>query len=95
MNKFGKEYFDVIQWTGDNLTQVIEFTDGRPPDIKSNFADMMWEKYCDLVKSDGFKIFNCFGKTTVPINNWIVRGKTSGLLATYSPKIFQKYFDNN
>ena len=31
----------AIQWTGENLVDVIHFTDGRPPNNKSSHAGMM------------------------------------------------------
>ena len=64
---------DAIQWTGGNLFEVIEFTDGRP-DINGNFAGMAWEKYCDLVERDGLKIFTLEGKMSASVGDWIIRG---------------------
>ncbi|MDB5937514.1 MAG: hypothetical protein JWQ01_4858 [Massilia sp.] len=74
--KFRKKpvVIDAIQWAGDNLAQIIEFTDGRQPDVKHDFAAMKWEEYCALVARDGLKIFTLEGKMNADIGDWIIKG---------------------
>ena len=50
----------AIQWTGENLREVITFTDG-PPDTRSHHAGMAWDAYRDLVARDGLKIAALLG----------------------------------
>lgn len=83
---------EAVQWRGDNLFEVIAFTDGDT-DINGNFAEMMWEQYCDLVAQDGFKIKTLEGTMTASVGDWIIKGikgefypcKPDIFLATYEP----------
>ena len=63
----------AIQWTGDNLREVITFTDG-PPDTRSHHAGMAWDAYRDLVARDGLKIYTLEGKMLASPGDWIIRG---------------------
>lgn len=91
--KFKKKpvVIDAIQWTGDNLREVICFTDG-PPDVRSNHASMKWEDYCDLVKSEGLKIFTLEGKMSASVGDWIIRG-VEGEHYPCKPDIFAKTYE--
>ena len=66
----------AIQWTGDNLREVIAFTDGPPgpPDTRTTHAGMAWEAYTDLVARDGLKIYTLEGKMLASPGDWIIRG---------------------
>lgn len=62
-----------IQWTGDNLKEVIEFT-GRSPKFDEWFKT--WEEYEEYVRSHGniFKIFFEDGSHyEVPVGSWIIK----------------------
>lgn len=62
-----------IQWTGDNLKEVIEFT-GRSPKFDEWFKT--WEEYEEYVRSHGniFKIFFENGSHyEVPVGSWIIK----------------------
>lgn len=91
--KFKKKpvVIDAIRWTGDNLREVICFTDG-PPDVRSNHASMKWEEYCDLVKRDGLKIFTLEGKMSASVGDWIIRG-VEGEHYPCKPDIFAKTYE--
>jgi hypothetical protein len=75
MNHFTKKPITIsaIQWTGDNLREVIAFTDG-PPDTRTTHASMAWDDYAELVKRDGLKIFTLEGKMSAAIGDWIIKG---------------------
>ena len=64
---------EAIQWTGENLREIISFTDG-PPDTRSRHAGMKWEEYEDLVARDGLKILTLEGKMSATVGDWIIRG---------------------
>lgn len=82
----------AVQWTGDNLYEVIAFTDG-PPDIRSMHANMKWDEYRDLVARDGLMIFTLEGKMLANVGDWIIKGvkgehypcKPDVFAATYEP----------
>lgn len=82
----------AVQWTGDNLYEVIAFTDG-PPDIRSMHASMKWDEYRDLVARDGLMIFTLEGKMLANVGDWVIKGvkgehypcKPDIFAATYEP----------
>lgn len=87
----------AIQWTGDNLPDVIEFT-GKHPRWGDWFADM--GEYIAHVRSDGnrFKIFTLEGVMDALPGDWIIRGvqgehypcKPDIFAATYDPAELQE-----
>ncbi len=80
----------AIQWTGENLREVITFTDG-PPDTRSHHAGMAWDDYRDLVARDGLKIYTLEGKMLASPGDWIIRG-VKGELYPCKPDIFQETY---
>lgn len=94
MSKFRKKpvVIDAVQWSGNNLREVIAFTDG-PPETRSTHAAMKWDDYCDLVARDGLKIHTLEGKMSASVGDWIIRGvqgehypcKPDIFAATYEP----------
>lgn len=63
----------MIQWTGNNLKDVIEFT-GKSPRFNEWFKS--WDDYEDYVRRHGniFKMFNDDGShLEVPVGAWIVK----------------------
>jgi hypothetical protein len=82
---------DAIQWTGENLHEVICFTDGHP-DIKSDHAGMRWEEYKALVARDGLKIFTLEGVMNASPGDWIIRG-VKGELYPCKPDIFELTYE--
>lgn len=87
----------AIQWTGENLPAVIEFT-GKHPRWGDWFADM--GEYIAHVRSDGnrFKIFTLEGVMDALPGDWIIRGvqgehypcKPDIFAATYDPAELQE-----
>lgn len=87
----------AIQWTGDNLPDVIEFT-GKHPRWGDWFVDM--GEYIAHVRSDGnrFKIFTLEGVMDALPGDWIIRGvqgehypcKPDIFAATYDPAELQE-----
>ncbi len=82
----------AVQWTGENLREVIAFMDG-PPETKSHHAFTMWEQFEDLVRKDGLKIYTLEGKMDASPGDWIIKGvkdefypcKPDIFAATYEP----------
>lgn len=87
----------AIQWTGDNLAQVIEFT-GKHPRWGEWFKSM--DEYIAHVRDDGnrFKIFTLEGVMDALPGDWIIRGvqgehypcKPDIFAETYAPAELQE-----
>ena len=69
--KFRKKpvVIDAVQWTGENLLQVIRFTGQH-----ASAMSYKWEDYEDLVSRDGLKIFTLEGVMKASIGDWIIKG---------------------
>ena len=88
MSRFRKRpvVIEAVQWTGDNLIEVISFTDGVP-DTRSDTAAEKWQSYCDLVANDGLKIHTLEGKMLASPGDWIIKG-VQGEFYPCKPAIF-------
>lgn len=64
---------EAIQWTGDNLKEVIEFT-GKHPKFSEWFKS--FEEYEEHVKKNEsiFKIFTLEGTMEASVGDFIIRG---------------------
>jgi len=82
---------EAVQWTGENLAEVISFTDG-PPDTRTHHAGMMWEQYVDLVAREGLKIFTLEGTMLADIGDWIIKG-VKGEFYPCKPDIFAATYE--
>ena len=82
---------EAVQWTGENLREVIAFTDG-PPDTKSHHAGMMWDQYEELVRKDGLKIYTLEGKMDASPGDWIIKG-VKGEFYPCKDEIFRATYD--
>lgn len=93
MNNYRKKpvVIEAVQWRGDNLREVICFTDG-PPETRTAHAGMMWETYADLVERDGLKIFTLEGTMSASVGDWIIKG-VSGEFYPCKPDIFEKTYE--
>jgi hypothetical protein len=82
---------DAIQWTGDNLREVIDFT-GKHPRWSEWFAS--WEDYEERVRKDGgiFKIITLEGTIKASPGDWIIRG-VNGEHYPCKPDIFSKTYE--
>lgn len=86
---------EAVQWTGENLSEVLEFV-GRHPRFDEWFSSYdSLDDYADLVRRAGntFKIFTLEGTMTASPGDWIIRGvkgeyypcKPDIFAATYEP----------
>jgi len=73
---------EAVEWTGDNLEEVIGFT-GRHPSAN----DWTWEKYESVVRVHGLKIFTLEGSHMATIGDYIIRG-VKGEFYPCKPDIF-------
>lgn len=93
LEKQGEPRVNMIQWKGDNLKEVVEFT-GKSPKFGEWFKT--WEEYENYVHSHGniFKLFCEDGSHyEVPVSAWIVKtpdGYNIASKAKYKQKIEQK-----
>jgi len=88
--KFRKKpvVIDAVQWTGENLLEVVRFTGqyARPMMYK-------WEDYEDLVQRDGLKISTLEGTMKASIGDWIIKGVEGEhypIKADIFPKTYEK-----
>lgn len=82
---------EAIQYTGDNLIDVISFT-GIHPNFDKWFASM--EDYVNHVRNDGnvFKIFTLEGTMSAIPGDWIIKG-VKGEFYPCKPDIFVATYD--
>lgn len=87
--KFRKKpvVIDAVQWTGDNLQEVIEFT-GR----HHSAEDWSWPYFENVVKYKGLKIFTMEGPLMAAVGDWIIRG-VQGEHYPCKPDIFEQTYD--
>jgi hypothetical protein len=77
----------AIQWTGNNLQEIIDFT-GLHPSVKH----LTWEEYEQIVKIEGLKVTTLNGPVIVSIKEWIIRG-IQGEFYPCDPDIFEKTYE--
>ena len=82
---------EAIQWHGDNLTEVLEFT-GKHPKFDTWFSS--FEEYEKVVANSGyvFKIFTLEGTMNASPGDWIIRG-VQGEHYPCKPDIFNKTYE--
>ena len=81
---------DAIQWTGENLHEVIELT-GLHDSARNRWA--AWDDYEAFVRAHGLKIFTLEGPLHAAVGDWIIKGvkgecypcKPDVFMATYEP----------
>ena len=84
----------AIQWTGDNLREVIAFT-GLHPSAKK----WTWEEYETVVREQGLRIFTLEDGPTqqvshfASVGDWIIRG-VKGELYPCKPDIFSATYES-
>lgn len=93
VQKFRKKPVEIeaIQYTGENLKEVIEFT-GKHPNWDKWFSS--WEEYETHVKNDRnvFKILTLEGAMEAIPGDWIIRG-VKGEHYPCKPDIFEKTYE--
>ena len=77
---------DAVQWNGENLKEVIDFTGLHPSAEKWS-----WEQYELVVKEEGLKIFTLEGAMMANIGDWIIRG-VKGEFCPCKPDIFEQTY---
>lgn len=78
---------EAVQWNGKNLAEILLFTGIHPS------ADH-WthERFEEVVKKDGLKIFTLEGKMSANINDWIIKG-VKGEFYPCKPDIFDATYE--
>jgi len=89
MQKFRKKpvVIEAIQWEGDNLRQIIDFTG-----LHQSANKWTWQEYEQVVKRDGLKIFTLEGKMNADIGDFIIKG-VNGEFYPCKPDIFEKTYE--
>ena len=89
MAKYRKKpaVIDAVQWTGNNLREVIDLIG-----LHESVQHMDWEDYEDLVKRKGLKIFTLEGSLTADIGDYIIKGIHSEPYPC-KPDIFAESYD--
>lgn len=82
---------EAILWNGNNLRDVIEFTNG-PPNLRTQHARMRWDDYESLVQDSGLRIYTLEGAMLANVGDMIVRG-VQGELYPCKPDIFAATYD--
>ena len=87
--KFRKKpvVIEALQWTGDNLAEIIAFTGLHPSAEK-----WTWGEYEAVVKLEGLKIFTLEGPMMALVNDWIIKG-VAGEFYPCKPDIFDKTYE--
>ena len=82
---------DAIQWTGENLSEVLEFT-GKHPSWDKWFSS--FEEYENHVREDCsiFKIITLEGTMEASPGDWIIRG-VKGEHYPCKPDIFDATYE--
>lgn len=73
----------AIQWNGNNLQEIIDFTGLHPSAEKWS-----WEQYELVVKEEGLKIFTLEGAMMANIGDFIIKG-VKGEFYPCKPDIFE------
>jgi len=89
MPRFRKKpvVIEAMQWTGDNLSDVIDFTG-------LNISAARWtkEELEATVKNKGLKIFTLEGPLRTRVGDWIIKG-VKGEFYPCKPDIFEATYD--
>ena len=78
---------EAVQWTGDNLREIIDFTGLHPSAQK-----WTWEEYEEVVKREGLKVFTLEGPLLASLGDYIMRG-VNGEFYPIKPDILAKTYD--
>jgi hypothetical protein len=78
---------DAVEWTGENLREVIEFTGLHPSALK-----WTWEEYREVVQKEGLKIFTLEGPLHASTGDFIMKG-VAGEFYPIKPEIFHATYE--
>ena len=91
--KFRKKpvVIEAVQWIGDNLKEIIEFTDGS---IEANLKvlEIGWPAYKQLVALKGFKVYTLEGIMAADVGDWIIKGVKNEFYPR-KPDIFEATYE--
>jgi len=89
MKKYTKKpvTIEAIEWNGENLKEVIEFTG-----LHESAYKWTWEEYEDVVKNEGLKIFTLEGTMMASVGDYIIKG-VKGEFYPCKPDIFIATYD--
>jgi ADP-heptose:LPS heptosyltransferase len=79
---------EAVEWTGNNLEEIIAFTGLHPSAEKWS-----WEKYEEIVKKEGLKIFTLEGTHFANIGDYIIKG-VKGEFYPCKPDIFEATYES-
>lgn len=80
---------EAIEWTGDNLRDVIDFTGNH-----KSVENWSWGDFESLVSSEGLKIFTLEGSYIASIGDYIIKG-VKGEFYPCRADIFNETYDIN
>lgn len=89
MAKYRKKpvVIEAMQWTGDNLSDVIDFTG-----LNISAAHWTKEEFEATVKNKGLKIFTLEGPLKASPGDWIIKG-IRGEFYPCKPDIFEATYE--
>jgi hypothetical protein len=79
---------EAIQWTGENLREIIAFIGLHPSALK-----WTWEEYEKVVKAEGLKIFTLEGPHMATVGDFIIKG-IKGEAYPCKPDIFAATYES-
>ena len=79
---------EAIQWTGENLQEVVEFCGG----LHASARKWKWDEYCRVVETEGFKVFTLEGPLKASVGDWIIKG-IHGENYPCKPDIFEETYE--
>jgi hypothetical protein len=80
----------AIQWTGNNLKDVLDFT-GKADNWDEYFAT--FEEYEEHVAGDGyrFKVFTPCHTLIAEVNDWVVRTHENEIIIVHKERFHDEY----
>ena len=79
---------EAVEWTGDNLKEIIDFS-GLHPSAKK----WSWEEYEAVVKKEGLKIFTLESQVFLcSVGDFIIKG-VKGEFYACKPDIFEATYE--
>lgn len=79
---------EAVQWLGDNLREVIDFTGWH----ESASKRWSWEEYEQIVTKEGLKIFTLEGAMMANVGDFIIQG-VQGEFYPCKPDIFEATYE--
>ena len=83
---------EAVEWTGENLIEIITFIDGSAPDLTSSTAENRWYDYTDIVHNEGLIIKTLEGQHIASVGDFIIKG-VQGEFYPCKPDIFAKTYE--